>query len=63
MHNILHDVLKAKKPLKHVSRLDIEYEKPVHGFDDELEYQIHWGNIPNKSGNTIVKQNLNTNCI
>ena len=28
-------------------RFGITYEKPVYGFDDEVQMQIHRGNIPN----------------
>ena len=28
-------------------RFGITYEKPVYGFDDEVQMQIHRGHIPN----------------
>ncbi|MFM7986101.1 MAG: hypothetical protein ACKPKO_42990, partial [Candidatus Fonsibacter sp.] len=39
-------------------RLHITYEKPVQGFDDDVEWIVKDGHMSNKMIHTVVKSNI-----
>jgi len=52
------EMLEAKQSMKIKMRLHITYEKPVQGFDDDVEWLVKDGHMSNKMIHTVVKNNI-----